>query len=137
MKLTLYISWGKESFLDSNSIHIFGTALSFFTAPISYSKETLTRIPSHKAHLILPAYNLLSQNRRPLRHPNRPSDPNTTKSQAASVICHTILLSRAIMTDLEQLIDMGFEKERAELAVKQSGGCRYRPQWQWLFGGVF
>lgn len=28
-------------------------------------------------------------------------------------------------TDLEQLLDMGFEKARAELAVKKSGGCRY------------
>ena len=27
-------------------------------------------------------------------------------------------------SDLEQLIDMGFEKERAELAVKKSGGCK-------------
>jgi hypothetical protein len=26
-------------------------------------------------------------------------------------------------TDLEQLLDMGFEKERAELAVKRAGGC--------------
>lgn len=25
--------------------------------------------------------------------------------------------------DLEVLVDMGFEKERAELAVKKSGGC--------------
>ena len=25
-------------------------------------------------------------------------------------------------TDLEQLLDMGFEKSRAEIAVKQSGG---------------
>lgn len=27
-------------------------------------------------------------------------------------------------TDLEQLIEMGFEKERAELAVKNTGGCQ-------------
>jgi hypothetical protein len=26
-------------------------------------------------------------------------------------------------SNLDQLIDMGFEKERAEIAVKQSGGC--------------
>lgn len=26
-------------------------------------------------------------------------------------------------TDLEQLLEMGFEKERAELAVKHTGGC--------------
>lgn len=28
-------------------------------------------------------------------------------------------------SDLEQLIDMGFEKERAELAVKATGGRTY------------
>jgi hypothetical protein len=27
--------------------------------------------------------------------------------------------------DLEVLIDMGFEKARAELAVKKTGGCKY------------
>jgi UBX domain-containing protein 1/4 len=27
-------------------------------------------------------------------------------------------------TDLEQLIEMGFDKERAELAVKSTGGCQ-------------
>jgi hypothetical protein len=32
-------------------------------------------------------------------------------------------------TDLEQLIDMGFEKERAELAVKQSGGLQGAIDW--------
>ncbi len=26
-------------------------------------------------------------------------------------------------TDLEALLDMGFEPERAELAVKRTGGC--------------
>lgn len=26
-------------------------------------------------------------------------------------------------TDLEQLLEMGFEKERAELAVSRTGGC--------------
>lgn len=26
-------------------------------------------------------------------------------------------------SDLEQLLDMGFEKERAEIAVKKTGGC--------------
>lgn len=30
-------------------------------------------------------------------------------------------------TDLEQLIEMGFEKERAELAVKNTGGCQKSP----------
>ena len=28
-------------------------------------------------------------------------------------------------TDLEALLDMGFEKERAELAVKKTGGCTF------------
>lgn len=28
-------------------------------------------------------------------------------------------------SDLEQLLDMGFEKDRAELAVKKSGGCTF------------
>lgn len=28
-------------------------------------------------------------------------------------------------SDLQQLVEMGFDKERAELAVKKSGGCRY------------
>jgi len=28
-------------------------------------------------------------------------------------------------TDLELLLDMGFEKARAELAVKKTGGCTY------------
>jgi UBA/TS-N domain len=28
-------------------------------------------------------------------------------------------------TDLEQLLDMGFEKQRAEMAVKSTGGCLY------------
>jgi uncharacterized UBP type Zn finger protein len=32
-------------------------------------------------------------------------------------------------TDLEQLIDMGFEKERAELAVKQTGGLQGAIDW--------
>ncbi len=32
--------------------------------------------------------------------------------------------SRMASTDLEQLIEMGFEKERAELAVKNTGGCQ-------------
>ncbi|KAH7125407.1 ubiquitin-related domain-containing protein [Dendryphion nanum] len=32
-------------------------------------------------------------------------------------------------SDLEQLIDMGFEKERAELAVKQSGGLQGAIDW--------
>ena len=27
-------------------------------------------------------------------------------------------------SDLEVLVDMGFERERAEMAVKRSGGCR-------------
>lgn len=27
-------------------------------------------------------------------------------------------------SDLETLIDMGFDPERAKLAVKESGGCR-------------
>ena len=26
-------------------------------------------------------------------------------------------------SDLEQLLDMGFEKERAEIALKKNGGC--------------
>jgi UBX domain-containing protein 1/4 len=26
-------------------------------------------------------------------------------------------------SDLDQLIDMGFERERAEMAVKKTGGC--------------
>jgi uncharacterized UBP type Zn finger protein len=26
-------------------------------------------------------------------------------------------------TDLEQLVDMGFEKERSELALKKTGNC--------------
>lgn len=30
-------------------------------------------------------------------------------------------------SDLEQLLDMGFDKERAEIAVKKSGGCRLLP----------
>lgn len=30
-------------------------------------------------------------------------------------------------TDLEVLLDMGFEKARAELAVKKTGGCRLCP----------
>lgn len=30
-------------------------------------------------------------------------------------------------TDLEQLLDMGFEKARAEIAVKKSGGCMFLP----------
>jgi hypothetical protein len=29
-------------------------------------------------------------------------------------------------SDLDQLIEMGFDKERAELAVKKTGGCRSR-----------
>jgi hypothetical protein len=29
------------------------------------------------------------------------------------------------MSDLDTLVDMGFEKERAELAVKQTGGRRW------------
>jgi len=28
-------------------------------------------------------------------------------------------------SDLSVLLDMGFEKERAELAVKKTGGCKY------------
>lgn len=28
-------------------------------------------------------------------------------------------------SDLSVLCDMGFEKERAELAVKKSGGCKF------------
>ena len=28
-------------------------------------------------------------------------------------------------TDLEALIDMGFEKPRAEMAVKKAGGCEF------------
>lgn len=28
-------------------------------------------------------------------------------------------------SDLEQLVDMGFDKTRAELAVKKSGGCEF------------
>jgi hypothetical protein len=28
-------------------------------------------------------------------------------------------------SDLELLIDMGFEKVRAEMAVKKTGGCKY------------
>jgi hypothetical protein len=28
-------------------------------------------------------------------------------------------------SDLEVLIDMGFEKVRAEMAVKKTGGCKY------------
>lgn len=30
-------------------------------------------------------------------------------------------------TDLEVLLEMGFEKARAELAVKKTGGCRPPP----------
>src|SRR6266536_5980044 len=30
-------------------------------------------------------------------------------------------------SDLSVLLDMGFDKERAELAVKKSGGCMFRP----------
>jgi UBX domain-containing protein 1/4 len=33
-------------------------------------------------------------------------------------------------TDLEQLIEMGFDKERAELAVKNTGGCQWFPKGQ-------
>lgn len=32
-------------------------------------------------------------------------------------------------TDLEQLIDMGFDHEKAELAVKQSGGLQGAIEW--------
>lgn len=32
-------------------------------------------------------------------------------------------------SDLEQLVDMGFEKERAEFAVKQSGGLQGAIDW--------
>jgi hypothetical protein len=28
------------------------------------------------------------------------------------------------ISDLDQLLDMGFDKERAEIAVKKSGGCK-------------
>jgi len=28
------------------------------------------------------------------------------------------------ITDLEQLLEMGFEKERAELALKKTGNCK-------------
>jgi hypothetical protein len=28
-------------------------------------------------------------------------------------------------SDFDVLVDMGFEKERAELAVKQTGGCTF------------
>jgi hypothetical protein len=29
-------------------------------------------------------------------------------------------------TDLDQLIEMGFEKERAEIATSKTGGCMHR-----------
>lgn len=32
-------------------------------------------------------------------------------------------------SDLEQLVDMGFDKERAELAVKQTGGLQGAMDW--------
>jgi uncharacterized UBP type Zn finger protein len=28
-------------------------------------------------------------------------------------------------SDLEQLIEMGFDKERAQIAVTKTGGCQY------------
>lgn len=34
--------------------------------------------------------------------------------------------NRMASTDLEQLIDMGFDKERAELAVKKTGGRKFK-----------
>jgi len=31
-------------------------------------------------------------------------------------------------SDLQQLLDMGFDKEKAEIAVKKTGGCMYKFQ---------
>lgn len=31
-------------------------------------------------------------------------------------------------SDLEQLIEMGFDKERAQLAVSKTGGSRFTPR---------
>ena len=31
-------------------------------------------------------------------------------------------------SDLDTLIDMGFERQRAEFAVKKTGGCEFSPE---------
>lgn len=40
--------------------------------------------------------------------------------------CHIFHVPTVIMaSDLDQLIEMGFDKERAQLAVTKTGGCKF------------
>jgi hypothetical protein len=37
------------------------------------------------------------------------------------------VLTDIMASDLDQLIEMGFDKERAQLAVTKTGGCKFLP----------
>ena len=52
------------------------------------------------------------------------SSPSLTLKTQKTTSCSVALPSVMAPTDLENLLDMGFEKPKAELALKKSGNCK-------------